>query len=96
MERLICISQQLSGSYGTVVAGQVFETDGETAFSLKKAGYARSAVPPPILYETKVIRPQDAPQVSTRQPFRHGDLRHEESQGVASQGDRVLPKSDLP
>ena len=60
---------QLTGTYGTVVAGQEFECEESTARELLTAGIVRKAGPPVVRYETKVIAPE-APEVSARHSFR--------------------------
>ena len=89
--RLVCISNQLSGAYGTVVAGQEFECEDPTAIELLRAGFVRKPGSPAVQYETKVIVPHEAPQVSPRQPFRHVPVSDARPETVASQGDCVFP-----
>ena len=92
--RLIA-NRQLTGSYGSVVAGDGFDVEDATARQLINAGLARRAEQPRIQYETKIIAPE-APQVSARQPFRDSALPHEESPRVASESDQLLSSTDLP
>lgn len=65
--RLIA-TQQITGDYGTVVAGQAFACDPLVGAQLLARGLARPAEAPRVLYETKVIQPE-APEVSPRLPF---------------------------
>lgn len=87
-------NRQLTGTYGTVVAGQMFEVDDETAMQLIGQGVAHKSDPPRIEYQTKVIVPE-APEVSPREPFRHSLMPYEEPSAVAIESNRILPKSDL-
>jgi hypothetical protein len=91
--RLIVISQQLTGEYGTVVAGQEFDCDDAAAYQLVTAGMARKAAPPAVRYETKVIVPE-APEVRAREMFRHLPVSDAEPATVASEGDRMLSATD--
>ena len=86
---------QLTGSYGTVVAGQEFECEESTARELLTAGIVRKAGPPAVRYETKVIVPE-APEVSARHSFRDVPVPDEESEELASEGNRLLPAADAP
>lgn len=86
---------QLTGAYGTVVAGQEFECHDPTALELLRAGSVRKVGPPAVRYETKVISPGEAPQVSARENFRHMPLSDEGSETVASEGDPVLRAADV-
>ena len=85
---------QLTGVYGTVLAGQEFECHDPTALELLQAGSVHKAGSPAISYETKVIAPGEAPQVSARETFRHVPLSDEGPERVASEGDCVLPAAD--
>ena len=59
--RLVCLSNQLTGSYGTVVAGEEFECEDPTAIELLRAGFVRKPGSPAVQYETKVIVPRSSP-----------------------------------
>jgi|SRR5690242_16355701 len=87
--------RQLRGSYGRVVPGQSFDAPEEIGADLVKRQLAHRAEAPRVTYETKVVVPE-APEVSARQPFRHGTVPHEESSPVAPEGDRVFSATDLP
>lgn len=87
---------QLTGSYGTVYAGQTFETDDQTALHLMRNNMAHKADPPKIEYEVQAIRPQEAPEVSPREPFRDSNLPYEEPAQLAPESNRILPQPDLP
>jgi len=87
--RLIANSQ-LTGAYGTVVAGQEFDCEDATAVELVRNCVARKAAPPAVRYETKVIAPE-APEVSPRQPFRHLPVSDTRPETVAPEGDLVFP-----
>ena len=91
--RLIA-NRQLTGDYGSVVAGDGFEVEDATGHQLITAGLARRAETPRVQYETKVITPE-APEVSARQPFRELSLPHAEPPSVAPESDRVVPPTDL-
>jgi hypothetical protein len=92
--RLIA-GRQLTGSYGTVVAGEIFEVEDDLGRQLVLAGNAVKAEPPRILYETKVILPE-APEVSAREPFRHVPVPNPQPTDVAIEVDTVLPEPELP
>ena len=91
--RLIA-NRQLTGDYGTVVAGQEFEASEQIAARLLSMNVAHRATAPRIEYDTKVIVPA-APEVSARQPFRDLPVPDEESPEMAASGDRVLRDTDL-
>lgn len=91
--RLIA-NRQLTGVYGSVVAGDGFDVEDATGRQLLNAGLARRADPPSVRYETKVITPE-APGVSARQPFRDSTLPHEEPPSVAPESDKFVPPTDL-
>lgn len=86
---------QLAGDYGRVNAGQVFEVPDAQGKELLRTGHVRVATPPAVAYETKVIVPQEAPQVSARQPFRHVPLPNEKPEALAPDSDRELPAADI-
>ena len=86
---------QLTGAYGTVVAGQEFECHDPTALELLAMGSVRKAGPPAVRYETKVIVPGEAPQVSARETFRHVPVSDEGSAGMAAEGDLVLSGTNV-
>src|SRR5580658_7170856 len=88
--RLVCVSSQLTGAYGTVIAGEEFECEDSIATELLRAGFVRKPGSPTVRYETKVIVPE-APQVSARQPFRHLPVSDPRPETVASEGDYVFP-----
>lgn len=93
--KLIAVTQ-LSGNYGVVQAGQEFEADADTARELLQRGYVKHAADPQIVYETKVIVPEEAPKVSARRPFRHGVVRDAQSSPVDTQDAPVVPPADVP
>jgi hypothetical protein len=84
----------LRGEYGLVTTDQEFEARDEIGKKLVSSGMARTATPPRIEYETKVIVPQ-ALEASTRTPFRDVSVSHEESASVASEGDTELSIADV-
>lgn len=92
--RLIA-NRQLSGAYGVVTAGQVFECDDEIARTLMENGVAYRPQPPRILYQTKVVRPE-APEVGPRPPFRDLPLPNAEPKVVSATSNPVLPGTDVP
>jgi hypothetical protein len=85
---------QLTGVYGTVIAGQQFEAEDELALHLIKGQMAHKADPPRIEYQTKVIVPE-APEVSPREPFRDLLMPDETAPTVAPESNRILPQSDV-
>ena len=85
--RLVCLSNSAHGLRPTVVAGQEFECEDPTAIELLRAGFVRKPGSPAVQYETKVIVPHSAPQVSPRQPFRHLPVSDARPETVASEGD---------
>ena len=91
--RLIA-NTQLTGIYGTVVAGQEFDCHDATALELLAAGVVRRAGPPAVRYETKVIAPE-APEVSAREPFPDMPLPDPQPETVAPESDSVLPGTDV-
>lgn len=95
MVRLIALSQ-LSGNYGVVQAGQEFEADDDTARELLHRGYVKHAADPQVVYETKVITPEEAPKVSARRPFRHGTVRDEKPKAVDTENAGIVPPPDVP
>jgi hypothetical protein len=90
----VIANKQLTGDYGTVVAGQKFEVADDVAADLLQRSVVRRAEPPKVLYETKVIAPE-APEVAPRLPFRHSSLPDEGPAALATEGDRVLPVAGL-
>ena len=82
--RVIAI-RQLTGNYGTVIAGQEFTCSDDVARELLAAGVVRRPDPPQVIYETKVIVPE-APEVRARDSFRDVCLSDKEPQGVAPEG----------
>jgi hypothetical protein len=87
-------NRQLRGEYGLVAPDQEFEARDEVAGDLLRRDLARRAGPPVVLYETKPIQPQEAPEVRPEVPFRDVPVPHAEPEAVASEGDSVLPESD--
>ena len=89
-------NRQLTGEYGTVIAGQQFIVRDEIAMQLLKDGVVRRAEAPRIAYSTKVIRPQETPEVSPRGPF-HGDVSVPDAEpaDVVTAGHQVLSESDV-
>jgi hypothetical protein len=94
MKKLIALTQ-LSGNYGVAQAGQEFETDDDTARELLRRGYVKHAADPEVVYETKVIVPQEAPKVSARRPFRHGAVRDPQSPPMDTENAPVVPPADI-
>ncbi|HTF69826.1 MAG TPA: hypothetical protein VK638_44825 [Edaphobacter sp.] len=88
-------NRQLTGTYGTVTAGQTFEVEDATAVQLITQGVAHKADPPRVEYQTKVIKPE-APEVSPREPFRDSLMPYEEPAAVAPESNRIVPQSDIP
>lgn len=90
--------KHLSGSYGTVVPGQTFECEKQTALELIKNGYAGMAIKPVVQYETKVVTA--GVTVTAQESFRPSSdnvrMRNEEPAQVATEGDSVLPAPVLP
>ena len=84
--RLVCVSSQLTGAYGTVIAGQEFDCEDSIAVELLRSGFVRKPASPGVRYETKVITPE-ASGVSPRQPFRHMPVSDKRPEVVASEGD---------
>jgi hypothetical protein len=82
----------LTGSWGTVHPGQLFQCPDNEAESLIARSLAHRADVPKILYETKVIVPRE---VGTTMPFRDMPLFDSESAGMASQGNPILSESDI-
>ena len=68
-------------------------SDDRTVSQLIAEGIARPALPPKILYETKVVGP---PEVGPTIPFRNGALPDAEPSQVAAESDTLLPSSDVP
>lgn len=93
--KLIALTQ-LAGVYGMVEAGQEFEVADDLAKELLRLGHVRASGPPAVVYETKVIVPQEAPKVSARPPFRHLPVSDEEPPLLAPGSDPVLRSADLP
>ena len=91
---LLVAGSQLTGSYGTVQAGQEFECPDGTALELLLAGRAQKAGQPTMRYETKVIQPGEASQVSAREAFRHVPVSDPRPETVASEGDCVFSGAD--
>jgi hypothetical protein len=91
--KLIALSQ-LTGVYGRVEAGEEFEVDDSIATELLRLGYVRPAVPPPVVYETKVITPQ-ASTVGARPPFRHVPVPDSQPEELVTAGDPVLREPEL-
>ena len=91
--------RQLHGDYGSVAAGESFETTEAIAEQLEAAGL----VEPRVLsdskarkgYETKVIVPK-ASGVNTEPPFRDVSLSNPEPSKLASESNPMLPGSDVP
>lgn len=94
MTKLIALSQ-LSGNYGVVQAGQEFETDDDTARELLWRGYVKHAADPQVVYETKVIVPEEAPKVSARRPFRHSTVRNPQSSPLDTEDAPVVPSANV-
>jgi hypothetical protein len=91
----IVANTQLTGIYGTVVAGEEFDCPDGTALELLRLGRARRVAPPAVRYETKVIVPE-APEVSAREGFRHLRVPDKKSANVAPEGHRLLARPDIP
>jgi len=89
--RLIALSQ-LTGVYGTVQENEVFDCPEDIALQLLAMNKARKADPPRIIKETKVFTP---PEVGPIVPFRDGVVPDSQPKGMASEGNPVLPGSDL-
>ena len=68
-------------------------SDDRTVSQLIAEGIARPALPPKILYETKVVSP---PEVGPTIPFRDGAVSDEKQTEVAAEGNPVLPSSNVP
>lgn len=92
----VIANRQITGEYGTALPGQVFEVRDDLAEDLMRRNLVRTAAPPRVQYETRAIRPSEAPEVSAREPFRHLPVSNEESTDLAPESDRVLPEADLP
>ena len=90
--RLIA-NRQLTGVYGMVGPGELFECDEETARVLIAAGLAHKAEPPKVLYRTKAVEP---PEVGPAVPFRDLPVPDSQSAKLANSGDPVLPGADAP
>lgn len=93
----VIANRQLTGEYGSVLPGQAFDVRDELAEDLMKRNLVRTAAAPLIQYDTKVIRPAEAPEVRPRDTFcRDVPLPDQEPATVASESDRPLPETDLP
>lgn len=88
----VIANRQLTGVYGTVVAGQEFECPDEVARQLLYSGVVRKADPPQVLYETKVVRPAE---VGPTQPFRDLSVPDKGQETMASPRDPVVQVADL-
>jgi hypothetical protein len=93
--RLIA-NRQLTGDYGTVVTDQEFDTSDEIAQQLMRNGMAHRKQPPTIEYETKVIHPEEAPEVSPREPFRDSIVPHEKPPAMAPESAPSISAADVP
>lgn len=92
----VIANRQMIGEYGQVSPDQEFECRDEKAHELLKLGKVRHAAPPKVEYETKVITPSEAPEVSAREPFPgDSDLPDTESETVDGEGNSVLSESNL-
>jgi hypothetical protein len=89
--KLIALSQ-LTGVYGTVQEGGIFDCPEDIALQLLAMNKARKADPPKIIRETKVITP---PEVGPIVPFRDCAVPNKEQAGMVAEGNPVLSKSDL-
>jgi len=88
---ILIANRQLTGSYGTVTAGQQINVSDEDARVLLASGVA--TLPVSTGYETKVIV---AAPVAAR-PFRHGDHADAEQPGaVLAPGAGSVPSTDVP
>jgi hypothetical protein len=92
----VIANRQLTGEYGTIAPNQEFECPNELAGQLRAKGMVRNAIPPRIEYETQVLRPQEAPEVSPRHPFRNRTLSDPKQENVATESDREFPAADIP
>jgi hypothetical protein len=81
----VIANRQLQGHYGSVGPDQEFECQDETGSELLKRGLVRHVRPPKVQYETKVITPAEAPQVSAREPFR----------GAENEDDKVITSANV-
>lgn len=94
----VIANRQLFGDYGAVVAGQQFECQDDVANELIARSLVRRLEAPKVAYEVKVIVPE-APEVAAArepEPFRSDvPLPDPEPQGMAPEGNRVLPGSDV-
>ena len=95
--RLVAGSQ-LTGSYGTVQAGEEFECHDATAQELLLAGLAKRAGPPAVRYETKVIVPSQAAfgGGAASESFRDVPLPDAGPETVVAEGDYVFPDPNAP
>lgn len=92
----VIANRQMIGEYGQVSPDQEFECRDEKAQELLKMGKVRHAAPPKVQYETKVIKPSEAPEVSAREPFPgDGPDDNEEPETVDSEGNKVLSSANL-
>lgn len=85
----------LTGSFGTVPAGEPFDADPEEAQQLVERDLAHHANAPKVEYESKIIAPE-APEVSASESFRNRDVRNKKSKGVASGSNKKLSGSNAP
>ena len=90
----VVANKPLRGEYGFVCADQEFEVRDDLGTLLLKKGMVRNALPPRVLYETKIIKPE-APEVSPREPFRDMPVPDAKSEGVAPESDKVLFVADI-
>lgn len=97
---LLIANRQLCFGGRVYQAGEEFEVLVEAiAADLINREVARRSQPPQILYETKPARFEtptvQAPEVSTREPFRDVPVSDQEPERVASEGDIVLSKPNI-
>jgi hypothetical protein len=91
----VIANRQITGEYGTALPGQAFEVRDELAEDLMRRDLVRAAAPPRVRYEVRAVRPDEAPEVSAREPFRHLPVFDQESTDLATKGDPMLSETEL-
>jgi len=86
---------QLSGDYGMVTEGDMFEARDEIGEILIRNGNARKADPPEVVYETQALQPQETPEVRPKTPFRDVHVPDAEPPRVVEERDQELPRANV-
>jgi hypothetical protein len=103
--RVIFNKPSRGSAYGVALPGQELDLSEELARHLMAQGIARHALPPAVEYEvierhkveyeTKVILPAEAPEVSAREPFRNVPVSDAKPETLDSEGNRVLSTANI-